>query len=102
MPKDYGEGYAYACMDELSDGSIGILYEPDEGNLQRIIYDNFSIYEILGRKTTVDLSEQDSYTVSLETQGEITEEPDAGIAEVKAEKTSDGVSLSFIREINRA
>lgn len=96
MPKDYGSRYAYSCMDELSDGSIGILYEPDEGNLQRIIYDNFDIYEILGQKTTIDLSTEDTCTVSLGAEGgNITKEPDKDIAEVSVERTENEGALLY-------
>ena len=105
MPKDYGSGFAYSCMDELSDGTIGILYEPDEGNLQRIIYDNFDIYEILGQKTTVDLSENDTYTVSLGTGtecGNITKQPDEEIASAATEKVATEGALLYAHTSNTA
>ncbi len=36
--------YAYSCMDELPDGSIGLLYEPKGGE---ILYTNISLQDIL-------------------------------------------------------
>lgn len=96
MPTEYGSRYAYSCMDELSDGTIGILYEPDEGNLQRVIYDNFDIYEILGQKTTIDLSTENTCTVSLGTEGaDITKEPDKEIAEVSVDKLETEGALLY-------
>lgn len=103
MPKDYGSKYAYSCMDELADGSIGILYEPDEGNLQRIIYDNFDIYEILGQKTTIDLSEEDTRTVALGAgEGNITKEPDKDIAEVSSGRMESEGALLYAHTSNTA
>lgn len=42
--------FQYSCLTELEDGSIGILYENayEEGNKASIVYESFSINEILG------------------------------------------------------
>jgi len=97
IPADkYGTEFAYACMDELSDGSIGIFFEPkyQGADNQQCIYHNFEISEITGEEDKVKINltdENPSASVSYEqvaASGNVTQQPDADIAGVSVQNTN--------------
>lgn len=86
IPADkYGTEFAYSCIDELSDGSIGIFFEPKYQGVdnQQCIYHNFKISEITGEggKEKISLTDENpSVSVNyaqVAASGNVTQQPNA-------------------------
>lgn len=95
IPADkFGTEFAYSCMDELSDGSIGIFFEPkyQGADNQQCIYHNFDISEITGEgdKEKINLTDENpSVSVSYAqtaASGNVTQQPDGEIASVDVQQ----------------
>lgn len=90
--------YAYSCMSELQDGTIGLLWEISAATIR---YDNFNITELVtngyieGAEVSMDLWANESYTreytISSEYETGMTQKPDETIAKaVITRGTEDG------------
>ena len=95
IPADkYGTEFAYSCIDELSDGSIGIFFEPKYQGVdnQQCIYHNFEISEITGEggKEKISLTDENpSVSVNyaqVAASGNVTQQPNAEIASVSVQQ----------------
>ncbi len=85
---DVNDGpFQYCCATELSNGNIGLLWEPAAAGEAKIRYDEIDIDLVLGRIKNIELEAGQSYVE--ETSGdaalEITKEPDAAVAAVTSE-----------------
>lgn len=88
--------YAYSCMSELSDGTIGLLWEISAATIR---YDNFNITELVtngyieGAEVSVDLWANETYTREYTIDREyitgMTKEPDAAIATAEVTRASE-------------
>ena len=82
----YGTNYAYSCLDEQTDGTIGLFYEPN-GSPQRCIYTSIDMADITSGtvETTVEVSADAPYVTTynqVAAEGNITQQPDTDIATV--------------------
>ena len=94
----YGTGYGYSCLDEQTDGSIGLYYEPN-GSPQRCIYTSIDMADITGGKveTKVEISADTPYVETynkVADTGNITQQPDSEIATVTVEHNTVSYSGS--------
>lgn len=80
--------FAYSCLTELDDGSLGLLWEPNNAS---IFYDHFSIFDVIPNakidNINLNLKKGESYTRTYTLDGthEITQDKlDSSIASVTA------------------
>lgn len=84
--------YQYSCMDELPDGSIGLLWENGGASIR---YDNFSIMDLVpngyipGAEIDLEMYRGEIYTREYSVDADhmgIQKEPDASVAEATIER----------------
>lgn len=85
-------GYVYSCLTEMEDGTVALLWEPNDwGNLNSIYFDKFSILDICpeadldGVVVNVELTKGETYSRTYLGSGEcsITQEADEEVAKVE-------------------
>lgn len=106
---EYNNGYAYSCLTEQQDGTVGLLYEPNTGGHigkapHRMLYESYHILELAPSAviddTIIDVelsAEKAVYTRSYEKAGEpvISQQPDPAVASVTAEKDGQAAPVLY-------
>ena len=109
---DSGDRYAYSCLTELEDGTIGLLWESDTFARSSIRYDRFNILEVAqgvsieGAFLYAEIREGKDYKKEINGEGVISVQPDESIATVvtdfengKMTLTIHGVSAGYTKTV---